>query len=218
MRKSMWLIVGLFFLGGATVAGAAELTEGKQYRVLNPARPVESRDRIEVTEFFWYGCGHCYALEPILQKWLKTMPRDVVFRRMPALFPGRDGRPGAWEPLARTYYALEALGQLDRLHGEVFDAVQIDHLPLGDPNFAADWFAKHGIERQKYLDALKSFGVQANIARAQQLSGRYGFDGVPALFVNGRYALINGEAGSHEDITGVLDQLIQKARKERTAK
>ncbi|HTY03969.1 MAG TPA: thiol:disulfide interchange protein DsbA/DsbL [Rhodocyclaceae bacterium] len=218
MRKLIWL-VGLVFLAAATAAAAAApLVEGKQYRVLNPARPVEARDKIEVTEFFWYGCSHCYDLDPILKKWLKTMPKDVTFRRIPAVFPGRDGRPGAWAPLAKVYYALEALGQADRLHGDVFDAVQMDRTDLGNENVAADWMANHGVDRQKFLDTLNSFTVQSKVARSQQLSGLYGFDGVPALFVNGRYALVNGEIGSHEDIIGILDQLIDKARADRGKK
>jgi thiol:disulfide interchange protein DsbA len=217
MRNLMWLI-GMFLLGTATLAGAAPLTEGKQYRILSPQRPVEASDRIEVTEFFWYGCSHCYAMEPILKKWLKVVPHDVVFRRIPAVFPGRDGKPGAWAPLAKLYYTLEAMGQLDRLHGEVFDAVQIDRVDLGDEKLAATWLAAKGVDRQKFIDTFNSFTVQAKVARAQQLSTQYGFDGVPALFVNGRYALVNGEAGSHEEMTAVLDQVIEKARKDRPNK
>jgi protein dithiol oxidoreductase (disulfide-forming) len=218
MRRLMISLVGIALLAVANLAGALELKEGKQYKVLSPERPVEAKDKIEVTEFFWYGCGHCFNLEPILGKWLKTMPKDVSFRRIPAVFPGKDGRPGAWAPLAQLYYALEAMGLLEKMHGEVFDAVHIDRVNLNDPKVLADWLAAKGVDRQKFSDTMNSFAVQSKVTRAQQLSVQYGFDGVPSIFVNGRYGLNNGEAGSHEDITAVLDQLIDKARKERSAK
>jgi thiol:disulfide interchange protein DsbA len=217
MRK-LTLLVGIFFLLFANLAGALELTEGKQYKVLSPQRPVDVTDKIEVTEFFWYGCGHCFNLDPIINKWLKTLPKDVVFRRVPAVFPGRDGKPGAWAPLARLFYSLEALGLLDKLHTEVFDAIHIDRVNLNDPKVLGDWLAGKGVDRQKFADTMNSFAVQSKVARAQQLSGQYGFDGVPSIFVNGRYALASGEGGSHEETIAILDQLIDKARKDRSAK
>jgi thiol:disulfide interchange protein DsbA len=218
MRKLLTLLVGIAFLATANLASALDIKEGKHYKVLNPERPVDAKDKIEITEFFWYGCGHCFNLEPILNKWLKTLPKDVTFRRIPAVFPGKDGRPGGWAPLAGVYYALESMGQLEKLHGEVFDAVHIDRVNLNDPKVLADWLAAKGVDRQKFSDAMNSFSVQSKVTRAQQLSGQYGFDGVPAIFINGRYGLASGEAGSHADMTAILDQLIDKARKERSVK
>lgn len=217
MRKLM-LLLGIVLLAVAGPGSAVEIKEGKHYTVLNPQRPVDAKDKIEVTEFFWYGCGHCYNLEPILQKWLKKMPADVTFRRVPAVFPGRDGRPGNWAPLAQVYYGLEAMGQLDKLHGSVFDAIHIDRTNLGDPKVLGDWMVAKGVDRQKLTETMNSFAVQGKVVRSMQLSTQYGFNGVPALFVNGRYALQTGEAGSHEEMTAILDQLIDKARKERSAK
>jgi thiol:disulfide interchange protein DsbA len=217
MRKSV-LIVGLMLAMLAGWAGAVELKEGKNYTVLNPARSVDAKDRIEVTEFFWYGCGHCFNMEPILQKWLKTLPKDVTFRRIPAVFPDKSGAPGAWAPLARLYYALDAMGILDKLHGEVFDAVHIDRVNLNDPRVLGEWATSKGIDKQKLMDAMSSFAVQGKVVRSIQLSGEYGVNGVPALFVNGRYALQAGEAGSHEEVVAILDKLIDKARKERNTK
>jgi protein dithiol oxidoreductase (disulfide-forming) len=218
MRKILTLLVGIVFLAVANLAGALDLKEGKHYKVLSPERPVEAKDKIEVTEFFWYGCGHCFNLEPILSKWLKTMPKDVTFRRVPAVFPTKDGRPGPWAPLAQLYYTLESMGLLEKMHGEVFDAIHIDRVNLNDPKVLADWLAAKGVDRQKFSDTFNSFAVQSKVTRAQQLSVQYGFDGVPAIFVNGRYGLNSGEGGSHEEMTAILDQLIDKARKERSAK
>ncbi len=218
MRKLLTLLMGIALLATANLAGAVDIKEGKHYKVLSPERPVDAKDKIEVTEFFWYGCGHCFNLEPILKKWLATMPKDVTFRRIPAVFPGKEGRPGAWAPLAAVYYTFEALGVLDKLHGEAFDAIHIDRVNLNDPKVLADWVAAKGVDRQKFADTMNSFAVQSKVTRAQQLSVQYGFDGVPAIFINGRYGLANGEAGSHAEMTAILDQLIDKARKERSAK
>lgn len=217
MRKLLSLVAIVFF-AFASLASAVEIREGKHYKVLSPERPVDTKDKIEVTEFFWYGCGHCFNLEPILKKWLKTMPKDVTFRRVPAVFPGRDGRPGSWAPLAGAYYALESMGLLEKMHGEVFDAIHIDRTNLNDPKVLGDWLTAKGVDRQKFAEAQSSFAVQSKVARAQQLSGQYGFDGVPVIFVNGRYGLNSGEAGSHEEMTAILDQLIDKVRKERSVK
>ena len=217
MRK-LTLLVGILFFAFANLTGAVEIKEGKQYKVLNPQRPVDSKDKIEVTEFFWYGCGHCFNLEPILNKWLKNVPKDVSFRRIPAVFPTKDGRPGPWAPLAQVFYALEAMGLLDKMHGEVFDAVHIDRVNLNDPKVLGDWLAAKGVDRQKFNDAFNSFSVQSKVTRAQQMSVQYGFDGVPSIFINGRYAMTSGEGGSHEETIAILDQLIDKSRKERAVK
>lgn len=217
MRK-LTLLLGILLLAVAGPGNALDIKEGKQYTVLNPQRPVDTKDKIEVTEFFWYACNHCYNLEPILQKWLKKLPADVTFRRIPAVFPDRNGRPGAWAPLAQLYYTLEAMGQLDKLNEPVFDAIHIDRVNLNDPKVLGDWMAAKGVDRQKLSDTMNSFGVQGKVARSMELSVRYNFSGVPALFVDGRYALQTGEAGSHEEIIAILDQLIDKARKDRAAK
>src|SRR5512134_3287808 len=125
MRKFLWFVAALCF-AAANLASAAELTEGKDYAVYKPARSTESRDKIEVTEFFWYGCSHCFHLEPEVQKWLKKLPKDVAFRRVPAVFPGRDGSLGQWASGAALYYTLEAMGIGEKLHREIFDAVHLE--------------------------------------------------------------------------------------------
>jgi thiol:disulfide interchange protein DsbA len=194
--------------------GAAADAGSQGYFTYNPPRATESRDRIEVTEFFWYGCGHCYRLDPFIQPWLKKLPKDVVFRRIPAVFPGRDGAPGGWAPGAKLYYAMEALGLLDKLHGEVFDAIHKDRINLSNEKLMLEWLAKKGVDTTKFMEVYNSFAIQAKVSRAMQLSESHGLDGVPALIVDGHYRA----PGDSEDALVLVDQLIDKARKERAGR
>jgi thiol:disulfide interchange protein DsbA len=208
----------VILVAAAGLAGAFELTEGQHYTVLNPPKATETREKIEITEFFWYGCGHCYNLEPLLQKWLKKLPKDVVFRRVPAVFPGREGGPGAWAPGAKMYYTMEAMGLLEKLHGEAFDAIHIERINLQNEKVMLEWLGKKGVDVAKFADVYNSFAIQSKVARSMQLSQAYGIDGVPALIVDGHYRPSSGAAGSNEDVLAVVDQLIEKVRKERAAR
>ncbi len=216
MRKLLMASVLGLMMAAMAPLGAVELKEGKQYTVLDPQRAVESQDKIEVTEFFWYGCSHCYHLDPVLAKWLKNLPKDASFRRVPAVFSGKGGQPGSWGPLAKTYYALEALGVIEKLHPDIFDAVQKDGKNLGDVKELGEWAASKGLDKDKVVAAYNSFAVQSKVMRAQQLTEQYRFDGVPALFVNGRYGVVNGP--NLEETMAVTDALIDKARKDRGGK
>jgi thiol:disulfide interchange protein DsbA len=218
MRK-LALVVGLVLAAVTGLAGAVELKEGQQYTVYRPAQPTETKGRVEVTEFFWYGCGHCFNLEPLLQKWLKKLPKDVVFRRVPAVFPGRDGGPGPWAPGAKLYYTLETMGLLDKLHGEIFEAVHVDRQTrlISDDAALFDWIAKKGVDVRKFTDIYNSFAIQSKVRRSMQLSDAHGLDGVPALIVDGRYRPASGAGGSYDDTLVVVDQLIDMARKDHAA-
>lgn len=201
-------------LFGITAAGisSAETTEGKDYTVLPRPFPTEDGKNIEVMEFFWYGCPHCYELHPRIAAWLKRKPADVSFRYVPAVF-----RPN-WAPGAKTFYALEALGEKDRLHDKVYDAIHRDKIDLTKEDVLFDWMAKQGIDRQKFIDVYNSFSVQNQLARSTHFSKDYGLTGVPAIVVEGRY-LTSGRMGSTpEDTIRALDALIEKARKEQTKK
>lgn len=217
MRK-LTLLLGLLLAMFAGWAGALELKEGQHYTSYNPPRATDSKDKVEVTEFFWYGCSHCFNLEPLLHKWLKKLPKDVSFRRVPAVFPGKDGRPGNWASGAALYYTLEAMGQLERLHGEMLDAVHIDRTNLLDEKTMVDWLGKKGVDTKKFTETYGSFAIQSKVQRAMQLSQAHGLDGVPALIVDGRYKPASGAAGSFEDIFIIVDGLIEKARKEKNKK
>lgn len=190
---------------------AAQAAEwGKDYVEISPAQPVEvPRGKVEVIEFFWYRCPHCADLEPELEAWIKRQPAHVVVRRQPAVL--NDG----WLPLTRAYYALEAVGQLERLHAEVFKAIHRERIDLNDPNTFFDWAAARGVDRRKLAEAYNSFSVNAKAARAKLLSARYKITGVPAFVVNGKYQTSAYLTGGHKELFRVLDALIEQERGKR---
>ena len=174
------------------------------YYELNPPQPVETTDKIEVLEFFWYGCIHCYNLEPKLESWLKTLPKDVEFRRVPAVFNDR------WAHDATIYYAFEALGLVDKLHRPLFDAIHRDRLRTDDSKQLSAWLEKHGVDPKKFETTAKSFGVQSKTKRAIRLTTDYKIDGTPAMAVQGRYTVPSSEA-----MLAVVNQLVTQVRKQR---
>lgn len=198
------LILGLF----AAHAQAAEW--GKDYIELTPAQAVDApRGKVEVIEFFWYRCPHCADLEPELEAWAKRQPPYVLIRRQPAVLND------SWLPLTKAFYALEALGQLERLHGAVFTAIHRDRIDLNDPNTFFDWAASQGVERKKIADAYNSFSVNIKAARAKQLTARYKITGVPAFVVNGKYQTSAYLTGGQKALFKVLDELIAQERDKR---
>lgn len=215
MRKMTYFVAALL-LAVANFAGAAELKEGQDYATYNPPRATESRDKIEITEFFWYGCDHCFRLEPALQGWLKKLPKDATFRRVPAVFPGRDGNPGNWASGAALYYTLEAMGLGEKLHGDIFNAVHNERNMeiLRNEKVMADWLGKKGVDAKAFSATYQSFAVRSKVLRAMQVTEAHGLDGVPALIVDGRYRAISGPG----DVFAVTEGLIEKARKARGAK
>jgi thiol:disulfide interchange protein DsbA len=177
---------------------------GKDYVPINPAQATETGNKIEVVEVFSYACPHCYEFEPKLEPWLKSLPADVAFRRMPVSF-GRD----SWANLAKTYFTLEVLGET-KLSSKVFDAIHAQNIKLDDPNTLFDWAAKQGLDRKAFADAFGSFGIQAKLQRSSQLARAYGVDGVPSLIIDGKYRVVAGL-----DMLRVADELIQLARTQR---
>ena len=212
MKMNKWL--GLLGLSLTLLAGAAaaELKAGRDYKPLATPQAVETGAKVEVIEFFWYGCSHCFDLEPFLNKWTAKLPGDVEFRRIPAIPSER------WLPNARTFYTLEALNLLDRLHGEVFDAIHIDRVNFNDEKIQLEWMEKKGVDKRKFAEAWKSFSVQGKTKRAVQLSQAYGVNSVPTLVVDGKYMTAVSMTGSPEGLMKTLDELIVKARAERGGK
>jgi len=192
----------------ALAAGAAELKEGRDYATINPPAPTDGQGKVEVTEFFSYMCSHCYEFEPVLAKWVKNaMPKDVVFRRVPVVF--RD----SWAPTAKIYYTLEALGEVERLNGEVFDAMHFERIDLNNEKTLEAWVGKKGLDPKKFMDTYRSFTVQSKIARSKQLTEAHGIQGVPAMTVDGKYRSSSSFNGTYEELLKVVDGLIAKSRK-----
>lgn len=180
--------------------------EGKQYTRLQMPQPTEQAGKVEVIEFFWYGCSHCSDFEPLLQPWVKKLPANVVFRKVPAVF-----NPN-WALGARLFYTIEALGLTERLNVAAFNAVQKERINLNDEKAVGDWAARQGADRQKFLDMYKSFAVDGKVRKAAEMTQEYGFSGVPALVVGGKYLLAS--VGTLEDLLRVTDFLIAKNRTE----
>ena len=200
----------LFVLLLLPFAGQAQFLEGVEYVRVKP-QPVETGAKVEVREFFWYGCSHCYALEPSLDRWLKTLPKHVQFVRTPAVF----SEP--WAVHARAYYAFEALGITATLHYAVFHAIHAEKRPLNNADSLAAFVAEKGGDRAAFLDAYNSFGMQANLNRALQAGRAYNLESVPTLIVDGKYMTNANIAGGYGMVPKVLDFLIKKAAAERSA-
>lgn len=200
------LVVLLSFVSAAS---QAEFIAGKDYKVINPAQATHSGDKVEVLEFFFYGCSHCYDLHPYLTAWESKKPKDVALVLVPTVFNPQ------WEPMAYTYYALEALGQNHKLHNDIYDTWNVQKKALVNESDIADLVAKHGVDRKKFTDSYHSFGVQTKITRSKQLTQSYGIRGTPTLIVDGKY-LITGLQPQAAVL--VLNELVEKARKERASK
>jgi thiol:disulfide interchange protein DsbA len=186
---------------------AAEPVEGKQYTRLQTPQPTAQNGKVEVVEFFWYGCPHCADFEPMLQAWVKKLPADVSFKKVPAVFNEK------WAQGARIYYTLEAMDLLGKLHVAVFDAMVKQRINLGDEKILLDWMAKQGVDTKKFVDMYKSFSVEGKVRQAVEMTQEYGFGGVPVVIVGGKY-MPAPDIGSFPDMLRVVDGLIVKNRAE----
>jgi thiol:disulfide interchange protein DsbA len=188
---------------------AAQLTEGKEYARLKVPQPVETGKKIEVIEFFSYGCPHCADLEPYLDAWLAKLPADVQFRRIPVMFQPR------WEPLAKVYYTLDAMGVEAKLSPEVFKAIHVNNLPLWEDKVFFDWAAGKGLDRAKVADTYNSFGVNSKFRQAKKAAQElYSIDSVPTVVVDGKFVTLSNQI-QHAALPAAIDALIAKARAER---
>ncbi|MDH5328871.1 MAG: thiol:disulfide interchange protein DsbA/DsbL, partial [Aquincola sp.] len=166
---------------GIARAQANAPVEGRDYVRLNPPVAVPAGGKIDVIEFFSYGCPHCYAFEPILEAWIKKLPPDVAFRRVPAAFNA------PFEGYAKLFYALEAIGMSDALHRRVFAAIHVQRQRLDKEADIAAFVQSAGGDGAKFVDAYKSFGVATKVRQGKQLSEAYKIDGVPTLGIHGRF-------------------------------
>lgn len=202
------LLVGLAMIL-ATGFAQAQLKAGVDYRELGTALPTDAAGKIEVIEFFSYLCPHCYSFDPVLMPWVAKLPKDTQFRRVPAMFS--DDYANA----ARAYYALEAIGELKRLHTALFDAVHTGaKLRVANEAALTDWVGKQGVDTKKFTAAYRSFSVETNLKRAAQLTESYRIDGVPSIAVNGKYVVLTDNIKSLQQILTISDALIERARKE----
>jgi thiol:disulfide interchange protein DsbA len=209
-RALAFLAAAVFSL--TALAAGPEAFEGHDYTLLKNAQPVATGKKVEVLEFFWYRCPHCFQLEPSLNKWLKTLPKDAQVRRVPAVF--RDD----WMPGAKLYYTLEQMGLLDKLHHKVFDAYHLENINLNDPAVLGGWIAKQGVDRKKFEGIYNSFSTQSKATQGARLATTYAISGVPTFIIDGKYVTSVSMTGKESRLFEVLDQLIVKARTERGGK
>ena len=183
--------------------------EGFEYRVQQPAQPTESGNRLEVLEFFWYGCPHCFSLESVLKEWVRRQPGDVALRKVHvALGP-------SWAPHQQLFYTVEALGRSADLDEKIFAALHIERLALDRPEKMADFLARHGVDRKQFLDTFESFTVKTRQRKATTQAGAWGLDGVPGLGVNGRWYTAPSMARGNVQALQVVDFLLDRERKAR---
>jgi thiol:disulfide interchange protein DsbA len=191
----------------AALAQGAPIAEGKQYVRLKNPQPVETGKKIEVLEFFSYGCPHCGDLEPVLQGWLKSLPADVQFRRIPVMFQER------WIAYAKIYFTLDALGVEAKLSPAVFTTIHGKGANLWQDKAFFDWAAGQGLDRKAVEEMYGSFAIAGKVKRAQMAAQTYGVQSVPLVVVDGKY--MTKDVPTHTAMPGIIDALVAKARVER---
>jgi protein dithiol oxidoreductase (disulfide-forming) len=201
------IAVGLAMLFALGLAHA-QPKAGVEYRELSTPQPTDTAGKIEVIEFFWYGCPHCYNFEPVLESWVKKLPKDTQFRRVPAMFNAE------YAAAARAYYALEAIGEVERLHKPLFDAVHTgSRLRVSNEAALTEWLGKQGVNTKKFAAAYRSFTVEGKLRRAAQLTQAYKIEGVPSMAVNGTYVVNTDNITSFDQLLAVADYLVEQTRK-----
>ena len=198
--SSLMILSAFVFFTNTT---QAEFVAGKNYVVID--KPVETAtgEKVEVRELFWYFCPHCFSVHPLLDKWMQTMDSSAQLVLQPAVFPG-------WEYGASFYYVLQELGEVDRLHGRLFDAIHVQKLNFKTQQDFVTWLSLNGVEEERANKVYESFAVKVAVNKAKANTYKYRITGVPAFIINGKYIVNATSAGSEEKIFEVVDYLIQK--------
>ncbi len=205
-------LLGLIFWIAAALPSAAAQAQpaaGREYQELKPQHPVSTGERIEVIEFFYYGCPVCYEAQPHIARWLTRAGPGVALLRVPAVFTESS------ESFARSFYALGAMNEIARLHWPLYDNHHFDGKQLNDERNIADWIAANGVERGRFTELWKSDAVKAQVASAKKALEGYGIKGVPSFVVDGKYVTSAKMAGSVRDMVGVVEYLVERAATER---
>jgi protein dithiol oxidoreductase (disulfide-forming) len=197
-------IAGLVLLSLASL-GQASVIAGHDYVVLDVPQRQDAKGKIEVIEFFSWGCPHCYEFSRLLNRWLATLPKDAVFRRVPVGL----GHP-EWDILVRAYYALQSTGDLARLDAQIFEAIHRDHVSLFDEPSITAWVGKQGVNVAEFTKAFNGFGVGTSVGQAEQTTANYRVSGIPTIAIGGRYTVTD----DHKKMLATSDELIAKIRAE----
>lgn len=201
-------VTGVFALFSALTVALPAFAQA--YTPITPPQPTDDPAKIEVLEFFSYGCPHCAEFNPVLAAWVAKQQGDVVVRKVPVTF----GR-AAWTGIAKLYYTLEVTGDLHRLEAEVFKAIHVERQNLFEEKALAEWAAKKGVDPKKFSETFNSFGVMSKVRRGDQMAQTYKIQGVPAIAVEGKFLV-----GGHDfnETLATADKLIAQARAEKAGK
>lgn len=197
------LIVFAFLMIASVTLQAEAFKAGEHYKELSQQSAVADGD-VEVLEFFWYGCPHCYTFEPYIKSWEKTKPANVEFVRLPTIF-----RPD-WEVQAKAYYALSIMGEVENIHGKIFDAIHKDKKRLNTIELMSEFVEKNGVNRQQFLKEYNSFAVDGMVRKVKRKQKQYQIQGVPSVVINGKYLISGSMAGSYDNMIKIINYLIEK--------
>ena len=209
LRKALVALLLVFVAAGAQAQSQSRAQPSNDYIRLDPPHPVSSGDKIEVLEFFYYGCPVCYELEPTLSRWHFNAPASVALRRVPALSSDN------WDNFAKLFYTLETMGQLARLHWPVYDNFHFNGLKLDEEAVMAGWVSHNGLDKQKFVDTFRSPEIQAKLTTARAMTQRYDIKGVPSIVVDGKFLTSARMAGGTRELMLAVDRLVELARAER---
>lgn len=207
IRKTLFLFFSLML--GIGNSWAEGFDEGIEYsRIKNPVT-TSHPDKVVVSEMFWYGCPHCYRFEPYIEKWKKTMPEGVVLEQVPSVL-----NP-SWMEHARAYFALQIMGDLDKVHMKLMKAIHLQNQRLNNLEALARFVADLGVDEAKFREHFHSFPVDTMIRKSRSKEKKYGHRGVPAVVVNGKYLTSGSMAGSNSRMIEVIDYLVKKELQEK---
>jgi thiol:disulfide interchange protein DsbA len=209
MNRRDFVASGIAALLLAPAVARAQVRSGKDFTLLTPPRPVITGERIEIIEFFYYGCPICYETQPHLSRWLNGAPDHIALRRVPAL--SIEG----WTPFAKLFYTLEMMGEIQRLHWPVYDNFHFDNVRLNDEKIMVEWIARNGVDKEKFEQLYASPQVEAKLEESREMMKDYDIRAVPTFVVDGKYVTSARVAGGTRQLLQVVDQLVRQARTER---
>ena len=207
-------IILMLLISFSTALLAVEPKPGVNFKTTKNIIPTESKDKIEVVELFWYGCIHCFNMDPYLDKWADNLPKDVTFKRIPAI-PRKD-----WIESAKAYYALETLGVVNKLHEKLFDAIHKEKsLKHNDTRALIKWITVNGkLDKKDVESAFNSFSMKAKLSRSYKIFKSAGATGVPTMIIDGKYFTSSTMAGGEQNAIDIMNFIIKNVRKDKNKK
>lgn len=190
----------------------ADIIEGKDYTILSTPQPTSKNNKIEVVNFFWYGCQYCAQLRPQIKTWLKNKPSDIHFQEIPAIIHA------SWIPAAKLFFSIQQINAVDKLHNQAFNAIHQDNINLHEEHALFHWIEVQEQNRDEFVNTYYSIDIQKYIARSTHMTRQYQITGVPAIVVNGKYLTNTEMGGTAENTMNIVDQLIKKARQDESTK